>query len=108
MECLDSPQRAGLIHAFFAEREVAKIPEARPPSRAPLPDCHHRRRHHGRGHHRVGAGCRPAVTMIERDAESIARGQANVEKVYNGLIAKGRMTKRPRPPSWRATRPRPL
>jgi hypothetical protein len=45
--------------------------------------------------------------MIERDAESIARGQANVEKVYNGLIAKGRMTKRPRPPSWRATRPRP-
>src|SRR5256885_16191335 len=32
------------------------------------------------------------VTMIERDADSIARGQANVEKVYNGLIAKGRMT----------------
>jgi 3-hydroxyacyl-CoA dehydrogenase len=32
------------------------------------------------------------VTMIERDAESIARGQANVEKVYNGLIAKGRMS----------------
>ena len=23
IECLDSPQRAGLIHAFFAEREVA-------------------------------------------------------------------------------------
>lgn len=32
------------------------------------------------------------VTMIERDAESIARGRANVEKVYNGLVAKGRMT----------------
>ena len=32
------------------------------------------------------------VTMIERDAESIARGRANVEKVYNALVAKGRMT----------------
>ena len=30
--------------------------------------------------------------MIERDADSIARGRANVEKVYNGLVAKGRMT----------------
>jgi len=27
-DCVDSPQRAGLIHAFFAERAVAKIPEA--------------------------------------------------------------------------------
>src|SRR5690606_32023414 len=24
LECLDSPQRAGLVHAFFAERESAK------------------------------------------------------------------------------------
>eukprot|EP01030_Chromulinospumella_sphaerica_P035035 gene35035-biopygen28996 len=29
--------------------------------------------------------------MIERDAESIARGRANVEKVYTALVAKGRM-----------------
>lgn len=27
-ECLKSPQSAGLIHAFFSERAVAKIPEA--------------------------------------------------------------------------------
>ena len=33
-----------------------------------------------------------AVTMVERDAASIARGRANVEKVYTGLVAKGRMT----------------
>lgn len=32
------------------------------------------------------------VTMIERDAESIARGRGNVEKVYDRLVAKGRMT----------------
>ena len=28
VECLNSPQRAGLVHAFFAERETAKVPEA--------------------------------------------------------------------------------
>src|SRR5690606_18720634 len=33
-----------------------------------------------------------SVVMVERDAESIARGRANVEKVYDGLIARGRMT----------------
>jgi 3-hydroxyacyl-CoA dehydrogenase len=31
------------------------------------------------------------VTMIERDDASLARGRAHVEKVYDGLIAKGRM-----------------
>jgi 3-hydroxyacyl-CoA dehydrogenase len=31
--------------------------------------------------------------MIERDAESIARGRENVEKVYDRLVAKGRKTK---------------
>jgi 3-hydroxyacyl-CoA dehydrogenase len=32
------------------------------------------------------------VVMVERDADSIARGVANVSKVYDGLVAKGRMT----------------
>ena len=32
------------------------------------------------------------VTMVERDAESLARGRANVEKVYNALVSKGRLT----------------
>ena len=32
------------------------------------------------------------VTMIERDDASLARGRANIEKVYDGLCAKGRMT----------------
>jgi 3-hydroxyacyl-CoA dehydrogenase len=30
--------------------------------------------------------------MIERDDESLARGRAHIEKVYDGLIAKGRLT----------------
>lgn len=32
------------------------------------------------------------VTMIERDEASLARGRAHIEKVYDGLIAKGRMS----------------
>lgn len=93
MECLKSPQRQGLIHAFFAEREVTKIPEAK----AAAPRAFNTLAIIGGG--TMGAGIAVAaldagypVIMIERDAESIARGQANVEKVYNGLIAKGRMT----------------
>ena len=93
LACIDSPQRQGLIHAFFAEKETAKIPEAK--AAAP--------RHFAKiaiiGGGTMGAGITVSaldagltVTMIERDAESIDRGQANVEKVYNGLIAKSRMT----------------
>jgi len=93
IECLDSPQRAGLIHAFFAEREVAKVPEAQAAQPRPVGSVA------VIGGGTMGAGIAVAaldaglpVTMIERDAESIARGRANVEKVYNGLVAKGRMT----------------
>lgn len=93
LQCLESPQRQGLIHAFFAEREVSKIPEAK----AAAPRAFSKLAIIGGG--TMGAGITVAaldagfpVIMIERDAESIARGQANVEKVYNGLIAKGRMT----------------
>lgn len=93
VECLNSPQRAGLVHAFFAEREVAKVPEAKLAS----PRAFKTIAIIGGG--TMGAGISVAaldagyaVTMIERDAESIARGQKNVEKVYDGLIAKGRLT----------------
>ncbi|CAG2131564.1 3-hydroxyacyl-CoA dehydrogenase NAD-binding domain-containing protein [Cupriavidus numazuensis] len=93
VECLNSPQRAGLVHAFFAERETAKVPEAQ----GAAPRALNRIAVIGGG--TMGAGITVAaldtglpVVMIERDAESIARGQANVEKVYDGLIAKGRMT----------------
>lgn len=93
VECLNSPQRQGLVHAFFAERETAKVPEAK----AAAPRALGKIAVIGGG--TMGAGITVAaldaglpVVMIERDADSIARGQANVEKVYNGLIAKGRLT----------------
>jgi 3-hydroxyacyl-CoA dehydrogenase len=93
IECLDSPQRAGLVHAFFAEREVLKAPE----TRAAKPRAIDSVGVVGGG--TMGAGITVAaldaglpVTMIERDDASLARGRAHVEKVYDGMVAKGRMT----------------
>lgn len=93
LECLDSPQRAGLIHAFFAEREVLKAPETREAKPRALNTIG------VVGGGTMGAGIAVAaldagvpVTMIERDDASLARGRAHIEKVYDGLIAKGRMS----------------
>ncbi|CAM8665997.1 multifunctional fatty acid oxidation complex subunit alpha [Comamonadaceae bacterium] len=93
MGCIDSPQRAGLIHAFFAEREVSKVPEAR----GAAPRTVNSLAVVGGG--TMGAGIAVAaldaglpVTMVERDADSLGRGVVNVTKVYDGLIAKGRIT----------------
>ena len=93
VECLDSPQRKGLVHAFFAERETAKSPEtagARPRPIAKVGVV---------GGGTMGAGIAVAlldaglpVSMIERDDAALARGRANVAKVYDGHVAKGRMT----------------
>ncbi|WP_027212138.1 3-hydroxyacyl-CoA dehydrogenase NAD-binding domain-containing protein [Burkholderia sp. WSM2232] len=93
LQCIDSPQRAGLIHAFFAEREVLKAPETRAAKPRPLDTIG------VVGGGTMGAGIAVAVldaglpvTMIERDEASLARGRAHIEKVYDGLIAKGRMS----------------
>ncbi|CAN7653805.1 3-hydroxyacyl-CoA dehydrogenase NAD-binding domain-containing protein [Variovorax sp. LjRoot130] len=93
LQCIESPQRAGLIHAFFAEREVLKAPETKAAKPRPIVSCGIV------GGGTMGAGIAVAmldaglpVTMIERDEPSLARGRAHVEKVYDGLIQKGRMT----------------
>lgn len=93
LACIDSPQRQGLVHAFFAEREVAKIPEAKAGTLRAFDQLAII------GGGTMGAGIAVAaldaglaVTMVERDAASIARGQSHVEKVYDAQIAKGRIT----------------
>jgi len=92
LECLDSPQRAGLVHAFFAERETAKAPETRNARPRPIASVGIV----GGGTMGAGIACAALdaglpVTMIERDDEALARGRKNVEKVYDGLVAKGRI-----------------
>jgi 3-hydroxyacyl-CoA dehydrogenase len=93
LQCIDSPQRDGLIHAFFAEREVLKAPETRTAKPRPIASVG------VVGGGTMGAGIAVAaldaglpVTMVERDEASLARGRAHIEKVYDGLIAKSRMT----------------
>ena len=92
-ECLASAQRAGLVHAFFAEREVLKAPE----TRAAAPRAIAQVGVVGGG--TMGAGIAVAaldaglqVTLIERDQPALDRGRSNVERVYDTLIDKGRLT----------------
>ena len=93
LACLDSPQHAGLVHAFFAERAVLKSPETPAAKPRPIDSVG------VVGGGTMGAGIAVAaldaglpVTMIERDEASLARGRAHVEKVYDAQVAKGRMT----------------
>ncbi|KAF0863429.1 3-hydroxyacyl-CoA dehydrogenase NAD-binding domain-containing protein [Pseudomonas sp. LD120] len=93
LECLDSPQRTGLVHAFFAEREVLKAPETRAAMPRPLDQVG------VVGGGTMGAGIAVAaldagllVTLIERDQPALARGCENIEKVYDALISKGRLS----------------
>ena len=92
VECLESPQRAGLVHAFFAEREVAKAPETKAATARAVATIGIV------GGGTMGAGIAVAVldaglpvTMIERDDEALARGRGHIERVYDGLVAKGRI-----------------
>jgi 3-hydroxyacyl-CoA dehydrogenase len=93
MACLDSPQSVGLIHAFLSERKTAKVPEARSAKPRPFAAIA------VIGGGTMGAGIAVAaldaglaVTMVERDEESLARGKASVGKVYSALVGKGRLT----------------
>ena len=93
VELLKTNQSKGLIHAFFAERKSSKIPEVTKAIPRPLNKIG------VVGGGTMGSGITIAalnagipVTMIERDAESIKKGNDNVEKVYKRDIEKGRLS----------------
>ena len=90
-ECIASPQRAGLIHAFFAERAVSKIPEAEatPRSVESVGVI---------GGGTMGSGIATAallaglpVTLVERDGEALARGRGTVEGNLAGAVRRGKL-----------------
>jgi 3-hydroxyacyl-CoA dehydrogenase len=92
-ECLDSPQRAGLIHAFFIEREVGKVPGLKDAAARPLESAG------VIGGGTMGAGIAVSmllaglpVTMIERDEESLARGRATVDQILDASVKRGKLT----------------
>jgi len=92
LEAVASPQRAGLVHAFFAEREVTKTPELRAAQPRPI----HRVGVIGGG--TMGAGIAVAVlasglpvVMLEQDDTALGRGRKFVETAVEGMVAKGRL-----------------
>lgn len=91
MELMNSPQREALIHVFFADREVGKVPELKSASPRPMD------RAAVIGGGTMGAGITVSmlfaglpVAMIERDEESAARGRANVEKILDDGVKRGK------------------
>lgn len=91
MELMNSPQRDALIHVFFADREVGKVPELKSAEPRPLQQAA------VIGGGTMGSGITVSmlfaglpVTMIERDEESAARGRANVEKILDDGVRRGK------------------
>jgi 3-hydroxyacyl-CoA dehydrogenase len=91
-ECMASPQRAGLIHAFFSERAVTKIPEASATAReinsvGVI------------GGGTMGSGIATAVllaglpvTLTERDQGGLDRGVATITKNLEGAVKRGKLS----------------
>ena len=91
-QCLESPQRQGLIYAFLAERAAVKVPEAGAATPRPVQSVG------VVGGGTMGAGIAVAlldaglrVHLVEVDEPGLARGLANVERIYEGMLAKGRI-----------------
>ncbi|MGR3371898.1 MAG: 3-hydroxyacyl-CoA dehydrogenase NAD-binding domain-containing protein [Pseudooceanicola nanhaiensis] len=90
--CMQTPQRAGLIHAFFGERAVSNIPEAKGDTR-PLDKVG------VIGGGTMGSGistsCLMAgipVRLIEVAQEGLDRGVATITKNLDGAVSRGKMS----------------
>ncbi|MFZ2869909.1 3-hydroxyacyl-CoA dehydrogenase NAD-binding domain-containing protein [Zavarzinia sp.] len=94
LSCLASPQRAGLIHAFFAPREAAKVPgigpevKPRPVAKAGVIGAGTM----GGGIAMCFANADIPVTLLEMKAEALEKGLATIRANYEATRAKGRMT----------------
>jgi len=89
---METPQRAALIHAFFAERKVAQLPELKgiaPRALAMVGVI---------GGGTMGAGIATAcllnglsVALIERDDAAIARARASIEGMLADAVKRGKL-----------------
>lgn len=105
MECLDTPQRAGLIHAFFGERIVANVPEkkATPRDIAAMGVI---------GGGTMGAGIATSalmaglpVTLVEVADEALQRGVATITGNLDGAVKRGKMSEAKRDAALAALSP---
>ncbi len=93
MECLFSEQSKALIHVFFGEREVSKVPDL--PKGTPVADV--------RSAAIVGAGTMGSgiamvyanagipVRLVDAVPEALDRGMATIQSNYAAAVAKGRI-----------------
>jgi len=95
-QCQESPQRGGLVHAFFAERAVSKIPEADATPRS-------LERIGVIGGGTMGSGIATAlllagytVVLNEIGAEALERGLATIGKNLDGAVKRGKLTEQGR------------
>jgi 3-hydroxyacyl-CoA dehydrogenase len=92
--CLFSDQSKALIHVFFGEREVAKVPDI--PKDTPLIPVNRAAvvgaGTMGGGIAMVLANAGIPVLLKEADQAAMDRGLANIQKNYAGSVKRGRFT----------------
>jgi 3-hydroxyacyl-CoA dehydrogenase len=96
MKCLFSDQSKALIHVFFGEREVSKIPDV-PKETATIPVNSAAvigAGTMGGGIAMVFANAGIPVLLKETDQAALDRGLANIQKNYANSVKRGRFTQR--------------
>jgi 3-hydroxyacyl-CoA dehydrogenase len=90
LECRESPQRAALVHVFFAERRAAKVP--------PASDARTIKAAAVIGAGTMGAGIATvfasngiAVQLLETGAEPLRRGLASIRQNLEASVTRGLM-----------------
>jgi 3-hydroxyacyl-CoA dehydrogenase len=93
-QCLQHPQREALIHMFFSEREVAKIPDV--PKDTPTQNIEQAA---VIGCGTMGGGITMSflnvgvpVTVLEIDQEALDRGVGVIKRNYDIQVQRGRMS----------------
>ncbi len=94
LECMASPQSKGLIHAFFSERGVNKIPDV--PRDTPAATIESAAvigaGTMGGGIAMCLANAGIATTLIDVSDEAVEKGMATITKNYAATVAKGRLS----------------
>ena len=94
LECLHSDQSKALIHVFFGEREVAKIPDV--PKDTPIISVNSAAvvgaGTMGGGIAMVLANAGIPVLLKETDQAALGRGLDNIQKNYASSVKRGRFT----------------
>ena len=89
-----TPESKALVHVFFAERETRKVPgigaevKARPLQRAAVVGAGTM----GGGIAICFANAKIPVTLLDADAAGLKRGIEGVERTYDSMVSRGRIT----------------